>query len=91
MIMKFVESDYSLELDRVVKEIKKLKAKLVCIQLPDGLKPLATEIADAIEHETRAKVLIWMGTCFGACDTPQGLEKLGVDLLIQWGHTPWIK
>jgi 2-(3-amino-3-carboxypropyl)histidine synthase len=84
-----IDSDYDLELERAVKETKKTKAKLVCIQLPDGMKPLATEIAKAIEEKTSAKVLIWFGTCFGACDIPQGLEKLGVDLLIQWGHSEW--
>jgi len=84
-----MESEYDLEMERAVKEIKKAKAKLVCIQLPDGLKQKATEIAKEIEEKTSAKVIIWMGTCFGACDIPSGLEKLGVDLLIQWGHTEW--
>jgi 2-(3-amino-3-carboxypropyl)histidine synthase len=81
--------DYDLELDRVVSEITKAKAKRVCIQLPDGLKPRAGEITKEIESKTRSEVLIWAGSCFGACDTPQGLEKLGVDMLVQWGHAPW--
>lgn len=84
-----IESDYDLELDSVIREIKKMKAKMVCIQLPDGLKNKAIEIVNILEEKTSAKVLIWMGTCFGACDLPQGLEKLGVDLLIQWGHSEW--
>lgn len=78
--------EYDLELSRVVNLIKKKKTKLVCIQLPDGLKPVANQIADEIESKTKAKVVIWAGSCYGACDTPQGLEKLGFDLLIQWGH-----
>jgi len=84
-----IESNYNLELDKAVKEIKRQKAKRVCIQLPDGLKPMATEIASELESKTGAKIVIWLGTCFGACDIPQGLEKLGIDLLIQWGHSPW--
>lgn len=87
--MKTIESDYDLELERAISEIKKSKAKLVCIQLPDGLKPLATDIADELEKKTSAKILIWMGTCFGACDTPVLPKE--VDLLIQWGHSPWKK
>lgn len=75
---------YDLELERAVKEIKKTKAKSVCIQLPDGLKPKAKEIADRIEKETNAKVLIWLNSCFGACDIP---NLKNVDLLIQWGHS----
>jgi 2-(3-amino-3-carboxypropyl)histidine synthase len=78
--------EYDLEIERAAAEIKKAKAKLVCIQLPEGLKPQAKKIADALESRTKSKVVIWLGSCFGACDTPQGLEKLGIDLLIQWGH-----
>ena len=44
---------YDLELGEAVKEIKDKKAKTVCIQLPDGLKPKAKEIADKIEKEKR--------------------------------------
>jgi len=86
-----IESEYDLEINRIIKKIKEVKANTVCIQLPDGLKPKATEIADVIERNTKAKVLIWMGSCFGACDTPH-LEKVRpkVDLLIQFGHTEWI-
>lgn len=78
--------EYDLELNRVVQQIKRQRAKLVCIQLPDGLKPLANKISDEIELKTKARVVIWAGSCFGACDIPQGLEKLGFDLLVQWGH-----
>lgn len=77
---------FALELDRVITEIKKRNAKVVLIQLPDGLKPRAREIADAIEKETGATTLIWLGSCFGACDIPLGLNTVGVELLIQWGH-----
>lgn len=79
--------EYNLELDRIVKEIKKIKAKTVCIQLPDGLKDKATEIASYIEKNTNAKIFIWLGSCYGACDTPN-LDKK-IDLLVQFGHTKW--
>lgn len=79
--------NYNLEIERVIKEINKQKAKLVCIQLPDGLKPKAKEIQEEIEKKTKAAVLIWAGSCFGACDIPLQLNNLGIDLLIQWGHS----
>ena len=82
-------AEYDLELDKVVSRIKAEKAKTVCIQLPDGLKPKAKEIADEIEKQTKAKVIVWLGSCFGACDVPEHIEKLGIDLLIQWGHSKW--
>ena len=81
--------EYDLELDKAISEIKKQKAKKVCIQLPEGLKPKAQEIADEIGEKTDAAVLIWMGSCFGACDVPEYIEKQGIDLLIQWGHSEW--
>lgn len=79
---------YDLELDRIIKEIKKTKAKLVLLQFPDGLKPWATSVVDYLKNKTRAEFLIWFGSCYGACDTPVGLEKLKpkIDLVIQFGH-----
>jgi 2-(3-amino-3-carboxypropyl)histidine synthase len=82
-------NDYELELEKAVKEIRKAGARLVCIQLPDGLKRYADEIQKEIESKTKADVIIWLGSCFGACDIPRGLENIGVDLLIQWGHEEW--
>ena len=80
---------YDLELLKVIERVKKDSAKLVCVQLPDGLKARASEIQNAIEKETHAKVVIWMGSCYGACDVPVQVDRLGVDLLIQWGHSVW--
>lgn len=84
-------SSYNLELDKVIKRIGASKAETVCIQLPDGLKPEAQKIVDKIESQTDARVLIWLGSCFGACDIPLGLEKLKVDMLISWGHNVFVK
>jgi 2-(3-amino-3-carboxypropyl)histidine synthase len=81
--------EYDLELERVASEIQKNKAKMVCIQLPDGLKPEAKRIADELEKKTGATVTIWMGSCYGACDIPLVVKELGVDLLVQWGHSAW--
>jgi len=81
--------DYDLELERVVDRINKEKDRLVCIQLPDGLKPKAKLIQNEIESKTKAKVIIWAGSCFGSCDIPLVVKRLGVDLLIQFGHSPW--
>jgi len=81
--------EYDLELDKAIDEIRRSEAKLVLIQLPDGLKPRAKEINDRIDADTSAKVIIWAGSCFGACDIPYDVEKLGVDLILTWGHSAW--
>lgn len=83
------EGSYNLELEKVIDAIKREKAKVVCLQLPDGLKPKATEIAEYIESKTDTKCTIWLDSCFGACDLPIEIERLGIDLLIQFGHSAW--
>ena len=82
---------YNLELDKLISTIKKQKAKQVLVQLPDGMKHNADQVADAIENETNAKALIWLGSCFGACDLPLGMDILNIDLVVQWGHNKFNK
>lgn len=78
------------ELSKVINKIKDSSANRVVIQLPDGLKSKAGEIQEEIEKETSCEILIWAGSCFGACDIPRGLEEINADLLIQWGHSKWV-
>lgn len=84
--LREIQKTYDLELEKVSDSIKQNKCKRVLIQFADGLKPYATEIADYIEDKTGIEVLIWLGSCYGACDIPVGLEGLNIDLIIQFGH-----
>ena len=79
-----LEEKYELELDRIVSEIKMKKAKTVLLQLPDGLKLWGPRISDYLEEKTDARISIWLGACFGACDLPSC-----DDLVVQFGHAPW--
>ena len=79
--------DYDLELDKCVNKIKKQKAKKVLIQLPDGLKPKASEIAKYLEEKTKANIFIWLNSCYGACDIP---NIKNMDLIIQFGHSDFM-
>ena len=81
-----IEKTYNLELEKVISEIKKNKSNLVLLQFPDGLKPYATVVVDYLEEKTNSEFLIWFGSCFGACDVPVGIEKLKIDLVVQFGH-----
>lgn len=92
--IKEIQEKYDLELEKAISQINNLKvtskskAKLVLLQFPDGLKPYATTIADCLEEKTNAEFLIWLGSCFGACDTPvlpKDIESK-IDLTIQFGH-----
>ncbi len=82
-----IQEKYDLELDKIISEIKNKKSKLVLLQFPDGLKPYATVVIDYLEEKTNAEFLIWMESCFGACDIPVGIEKLKIDLVVQFGHS----
>ena len=91
-----IEEKYELELDRIVKNIKEIKAKKVLLQFPDGIKPYATLIVDELEklsekEKLKIEFFIWLGSCYGACDIPVGLENITpkIDLVIQFGHVSW--
>lgn len=85
-----IQKQYDLELDKVVSTIKKQNSKCVLLQLPDGLKPYATELAEIIQKKLpKVQILVWFGSCFGACDLPLQAENAGVDLIIQFGHSAW--
>lgn len=80
-------SEYELEFDKVVKKIREKNAKRVLLQLPDGLKNKAKQIQERLQTETGVQILIWAGSNYGACDIPQSINKLGVDLLVHYGHS----
>ncbi|MFH1072992.1 MAG: diphthamide synthesis protein [Nanoarchaeota archaeon] len=82
---------FSLELDKVLEEIRKKGSKRVLIQLPDGLKPRAAEIVDFIEKNSESKAFIWLSSCYGGCDLPTGIGMMDIDLMIQFGHTRYNK
>ncbi len=84
--LKELDEKYDLEIDRVVSEIRKSKAKAVLLQFPEGLKPYALSVADEISEKTGVNVRIWLGSCFGACDLPRS----DADLVVQFGHAEWV-
>ena len=82
---------YELELERVTAEIGKRGARRVLLQLPDGLRPFAFQMAEYIREATPSEVIISGDSCYGACDlaSRQAIE-LNVDLLIHYGHACFV-
>jgi len=81
---------YELELDKIIKSIQKQKAKRVLLQFPEGMKPYSTVVVEYFESLKELKgveFFIWLGSCFGACDVPLEVSGLGVDLIVQFGHS----
>jgi len=83
-----IKFSYNFELERIVEQIKARNAKSVGIQLPEGVRPVATELADAITAKTGAEVIISGNSCYGACDIDDKLLRI-VDILFHFGHTEY--
>jgi 2-(3-amino-3-carboxypropyl)histidine synthase len=82
---------FDFEEPRLRKEITKRGAKLILIQLPEGLKAEGPHIA-AIAQEAGALAIISADPCYGACDLAlTDAESLGADLIIHYGHSPQTK
>ncbi len=73
-------------LDDIVPALKEKGAKLVGVQLPDGLKYKCDEIAKFLESHG-FRVIISGSGCYGACDVDLDLLK-EVDVLLHFAHTP---
>ncbi|PKL67195.1 MAG: diphthamide biosynthesis enzyme Dph2 [Methanobacteriales archaeon HGW-Methanobacteriales-1] len=80
-------SMYDLDLEKVIKRINNVNASVVGLQFPDGLKIHASKVAEQLESETGATVIISADPCFGACDTADRKMADLVDILIHYGHT----
>jgi 2-(3-amino-3-carboxypropyl)histidine synthase len=79
-------NSYDFELDKIKELIKERGAGRVGLQLPEGLKTVAVDIAAEISKDTGAEVMISGSSCFGACDVDEKLDRI-VDLLFHFGHT----
>ena len=74
----------------MITEITKREVKRVLLQFPEGLRVAASRISKLIEDNTEALAIVSMDPCYGACDLPiYQAKKLGVDLIIHFGHTPY--
>ena len=81
--------NYDLDLDAVAARIRERPGtRLVALQFPDGLRDYATEIERILRGRTEGvEFLISADPTYGACDIALGLQRLGVDLLVHFGHT----
>ena len=82
-------SGYSIDTEKTVQTIKEKRYKTIALQLPEGLKAIASKIVEVLENKTHATIIISADPCFGACDTANyELKNLGVEFVIQIGHMP---
>jgi 2-(3-amino-3-carboxypropyl)histidine synthase len=84
-------STFDLEEKQLEREVRKRKAKLVLIQLPEGLKPYSPRLAAVVER-AGALAIISADPCYGACDLAIAeAATLGADLIVHYGHSEMLK
>ena len=82
---------FDFEEERIKQEILRLNAKCVLLQMPEGLKPQAPQLAKLVER-VGALPIISADPCYGACDLATSeAESLGADLIIHFGHARLLK
>ena len=84
--------EYDFEEGRIIEEIKKKNAKKILLQLPEGLKKEAFRIVELIKTNTNSEVVVSGSSCWGGCEIAvEEAEKIKVDLLIHFGHAPFVR
>jgi 2-(3-amino-3-carboxypropyl)histidine synthase len=78
---------YDIDIASAISEIKRIKARIIALQVPEGLKKRAYQIAEDLESKSGAEVLVVAEPCFGACDVPSSLFDI-VDAIVNVGHSP---
>ena len=79
------------ETDYLIEKLKEIKPKKVLVQLPEGVKQNAFDIAKIFE-DLKIETVFSGETCWGACSV--GLEEakeVGADLIVHFGHAEFIK
>jgi 2-(3-amino-3-carboxypropyl)histidine synthase len=81
---------FYLDLDGAIELINRSGAKIVGVQVPEGLKRMAPAVAKEIEEKTNAEVIVSGDPCYGACDVDLDLCRTA-DLVIHIGHSQMLE
>ncbi|CAE6412399.1 unnamed protein product [Rhizoctonia solani] len=80
--------NYSFEIHKTVHHVRKNGAKMVALQMPEGLQMYACTVADIIERFTGALTVIMGDVTYGACCIDDYTAvALGCDMLVHYGHS----
>lgn len=80
------------DLEKAVQAIKRSGAKLVAVQVPEGMKTGLPAILGGIEKRTGAEAFAFIEPSFGACGVKDVASKeLGADILVHFGHTKFVE
>ena len=79
---------YEIDLDWIVGAVQERSPELVGLQLPDGLRDYGPALADWLADAAGVEAVISGDPSFGACDLALDMTRIGVDLLVHFGHSP---
>ncbi|KIK76859.1 hypothetical protein PAXRUDRAFT_835194 [Paxillus rubicundulus Ve08.2h10] len=86
--IKQLPSNYSFEIHKTIHHVRKNRAKMVALQMPEGLQMFACAITDIIERFTDALTVIMGDVTYGACCIDDYTAvALGCDMLVHYGHS----
>jgi len=82
---------FELEEEKLLRNLTKIRPKLILIQLPEGLKKEGFALAQLIENRTNIDVVVSADPCYGGCDVATDeASLLGAELVVHYGHTPFL-
>lgn len=85
--MATLNYDYKFEV--IIDKIRKLDARNVILQFPEGLKSDAVDVSNTLQEELPdVNIMIDADPCFGACDLADIKVNKHVDLVVHFAHTP---
>lgn len=78
-------------MNKILEQLKRINAKRVFIQFPEGLRLKILTISKRLEKEG-FQTIICTERCYGACDVRDvEAKRLGCDVILHIGHTPFVK
>jgi 2-(3-amino-3-carboxypropyl)histidine synthase len=81
---------FNYKLKEVLAEVRRLKAKRVLLQFPEGIKQEASDVVKKLEKHVEC--VVSGETCWGGCDIDINEAKaVKADLIVHFGHAPFIK
>lgn len=83
--VRYLPRNYNFEVGKTLKTIRRLGARKVTLQFPDGLLKYSFVIADIVEKYTGAECIILNDVVYGGCCIDD--EGVDSDLLVHYGHS----
>lgn len=87
-IDKSLPFNYNFEIHKTIWRIKQEKAKVVGLQMPEGILFYSTQIAQILEQFADVDVITLGDVTYGACCIDDlTASRMGIDFLVHYGHS----